>query len=117
MARGFGLPQRTPSTPKAIYHQRDPQDTPFCLCVEEHFEAFEQFYDERFERQYRFFRPYVRQVIYRYLDCGVLENGFARVRCDDCGHEYLMAFSCKRRHFCPFCNHKRVVEGKFTVPM
>jgi hypothetical protein len=25
-------------------------------------------YDERFERQYGFFRPYVRQVIYRFLD-------------------------------------------------
>jgi hypothetical protein len=71
---------------------------------------FEQVYDERFERQYGFFRPYVRQVIYRYLDCGVLEDGFARVRRDDCGREYLLAFSCKRRHFCPSCHQKRVVE-------
>jgi hypothetical protein len=43
----------------------------------------------------------VRQVIYRFLDCGILQNGFARVKCEDCGHEYLLAFSCKRRHFCP----------------
>ena len=34
----------------------------------------------------------------------------------DCGHEYLLAFSCKRRHFCPSCHacllgyQKRVVE-------
>jgi len=95
---------------ESVYRQRDPQNTPFYLCVEDHFEAFEQVYDERFERQYGCFRPYVRQVIYRYLDCGVLENGFARVRCDDCGHEYLLAFSCKRRHFCPSCHQKRVVE-------
>ncbi len=27
---------------------------------------FEQVYEERFERQYGFFRPYVRKVIYRY---------------------------------------------------
>jgi hypothetical protein len=47
---------------------------------------------------------------YRYLDCGILQNGFARVRCGDCGHEYLLAFSCKRRHFCPSCHQKRVVE-------
>lgn len=26
------------------------------------------------------------------------------------GHEYLLAFSCKRRHFCPSCHQKRVVE-------
>ncbi len=52
----------------------------------------------------------MRQVIYRYLHCGNLHNGFARVKCADCGHEYLLAFSCKRRHFCPSCHHKRVVE-------
>ncbi|MFH1930349.1 MAG: transposase zinc-binding domain-containing protein [Pseudomonadota bacterium] len=52
----------------------------------------------------------MRQVIYRYLDCGILHNGFARVRCGECGHEYLLAFSCKRRHFCPSCHQKRVVE-------
>ncbi|MHC4463083.1 MAG: transposase zinc-binding domain-containing protein [Planctomycetota bacterium] len=26
------------------------------------------------------------------------------------GHEYLLAYSCKRRHFCPSCHQKRVVE-------
>jgi hypothetical protein len=34
-------------------------------------------------------------------DCGDLHFGFARVKCEDCGHEFLLAFSCKRRHFCP----------------
>ena len=49
-------------------------------------------------------------VIHRYLDCGDLHFGFARVKCKDCGHEYLLPFSCKRRHFCPSCHQKRVVE-------
>jgi len=44
------------------------------------------------------------------LDCGILHNGFARVKCEECGHEFLLAFSCKRRHFCPSCHQKRVVE-------
>jgi ribosomal protein S27E len=26
----------------------------------------------------------------RYLDCGIPHNGFARVHCDHCGHEYLL---------------------------
>jgi hypothetical protein len=94
----------------AIYRPRNPRESPYYRCVEEHCEGFEQAYEERFERQYGFFRPYVRQVIYRYLDCGILHNGFARVRCEDCGHEYLLAFSCKRRHFCPSCHQKRVIE-------
>ena len=53
-------------------------------------------YEERLERAYGFYRPYLRSVIYRYLDCGILRNGFARVRCGECGHEYLLAFVLKR---------------------
>ena len=69
-----------------------------------------QVYDDNFSRDYGFWRPYVEKVICRYLDCGDLSHGFARVKCKDCGHEYLLAFSCKRRHFCPSCHQKRVVE-------
>ena len=96
--------------PESVYRQRKPQSSPYYRCVEDHFEMLEMVYEDRFERQYGYFRPYVKRVIYRYLDCGVLKNGFARVRCEDCGHEYLLAFSCKRRHFCPSCHQKRVVE-------
>ena len=69
-----------------VYRRRDPQNSPYYQCVEDHFETFEMIYDDRFGRQYGFFRPYVKQVIYRYLDCGVLKNGFARIRCESCGH-------------------------------
>jgi len=31
------------------------------------------------------------------------------VRCRDCGHEYLLAYSCKRRYFCTSCHTKRAV--------
>ena len=96
--------------PAAVYRPRNPQDSDYYRCVEDNFETFVQIYDEYFSRQYGFWRPYVEQVIYRYLDCGNLHNGFARVKCKDCGHEYLLAFSCKRRHFCPSCHQKRVVE-------
>lgn len=93
-----------------VYRPRKPQESQYYQCVEDHFETLEQVYDERLEKKYGFFRPYVRQVIYRYFDCGILHNGFARVKCKDCNHEYLLAFSCKRRHFCPSCHQKRVVE-------
>jgi len=39
-----------------------------------------QLYDEYFSRQYGFWRPHIEQVIYRYLDCGDLHNGFAPVK-------------------------------------
>ena len=86
---------------KAVYKPRDTRNSLYYQCVEDCFETFEQVYEERFERRYGFYRPYVMQVIYRYLDYGILQNGFARVKCDECGHEYLLAHSCKRRHFCP----------------
>ena len=74
------------------------------------FEILEQVYDDRFSKQYGYFRPYIRLVIYRSLDCGILHNGFARVKCQDCNYEYLLAFFCKRRNFFPSCHQKRVVE-------
>ena len=39
---------------------------------------------------------------------GVLEHGFARIRCAACAHEYLLAFSCKCRYFCPSGHAKRL---------
>ena len=50
----------------SVYRPRNPRDSAYYCCVEDHCERFEQVYEERFERQYGFFRPYVRQVIYRY---------------------------------------------------
>ncbi len=48
-----------------------------------------------------------RRALRRYLDCGLFENGFARVRCPDCHAEYLLAFSCKTRELCPACAARR----------
>ena len=84
------------SLPAAVYRHRNPQLSDYYHCVEDYFETFVGIYDEHFSRQYGFWRPYIEQVIYRYLDCGDLHNGLARVKCKDCGHEYLLAFSCKR---------------------
>lgn len=42
----------------------------------------------------------MREVADKFLECGIPDHGFARVRCDQCAYEYLLAFSCKRRYFC-----------------
>ncbi|HEY6597792.1 MAG TPA: transposase zinc-binding domain-containing protein [Pseudomonadales bacterium] len=39
-----------------------------------------------------------------------LEYGYVRVKCDGCRHEHLVAFSCKRRGFCPSCGARRMIE-------
>jgi hypothetical protein len=93
-----------------IYLPRAPQKAPFDQCIADHFEEFERVYDERYERQYGFWRPVVAEVIEKFLDCGDLTHGFARVRCDHCGASFLLAFSCKGRSFCPSCHMKRVLQ-------
>ena len=54
-------------------------------------------------------RPVIRETVYKYLNCGDLKQGFARLRCPDCGHEYVLAFSLKGRYFCTSCHTKRAV--------
>jgi len=73
-----------------------------------HFERFQAEYESRFEREYGYFRPIVKEVVEKYLDCGNPRCGFARVRCRACRTEYLLTFSCKTRGFCPSCQAKRV---------
>jgi len=46
----------------------------------------------------------VQEVVEKYLDCGNPKNGFARIKCKDCGLERLLMFSCKTRGFYPSCH-------------
>jgi ribosomal protein S27E len=96
--------------PCAPYTPRNPRLSDYYRCVEDFFEELERVHEERYQSRFGYLRPEIRLTIFRDLDCGCLQNGFARVKCDDCGHEYLVAFSCKRRHFCPSCHQKRVIE-------
>lgn len=45
-----------------------------------------------------------------YLRCGLLEHGCLRLACRDCGYSELVAFSCKRRGFCPSCLGRRMAD-------
>ena len=53
---------------------------------------------------------FVQQEFEAFLKCGRLEYGFLRVQCQSCKHEDLVAFSCKKRGYCPSCGAKRMVE-------
>ena len=54
---------------------------------------------------------YVQREFEEFLRCGRLEHGFLRVRCESCHVEHLVAFSCKRRGFCPSCGARRMAES------
>ena len=84
----------------AVYRPRKPQDSQYYQCIEDHIKEFERIYDDCFPKKYGFLRPYVKNVIYRYLDCGILHNpankNGTRVKCGEYGHEYLLAFGLER---------------------
>jgi len=69
-----------------------------------HFDSFLTGYENLFQHRYGHLRPVVREVVERYLDCGNPMCGFARIRCSECGSEFLVTFSCKRRNSCPSCH-------------
>ena len=53
---------------------------------------------------------FVKDEFDAFLECGILAYGFLRLRCGDCGHDKLVAFSCKRRGFCPSCGARRMAK-------
>jgi hypothetical protein len=65
----------------AVYRPRRPEQAVFYRLVRDHFEVFALVHEERFEASDGPLRPVVRKVVNQFLDCGRLENGFARVRC------------------------------------
>ena len=70
------------------YQSHRPEQTLLYQIVDEYYPEFEEF-----------------------LQCGRLEHGFLRVRCESCHAEHLVAFSCKRRGFCPSCGARRMAES------
>ena len=80
-----------------FYRRRTPRESPLFQLLEQHFDEFERVYPDRYQERYGFFRPVICKAVDAFLGCGDLREGFARVRCPDCGHNLFVAFSCKQR--------------------
>jgi hypothetical protein len=93
------------SAPPYVRHR--PERTLLYQLVEEYYPAFKAY----LAAQDNALPVYVEQEFEDFLKCGRLEHGFLRVRCDTCHVEHLVAFSCKRRGFCPSCGARRVAES------
>jgi hypothetical protein len=96
-------------SPGRAYRRRDPFASPFHRLVREHFDEFEQVYPQRYGMRFGFWRPVIREAIEKFLECGDLRHGFARVRCPKCDETFFVAFSCKQRGCCPSCDQKRAL--------
>jgi len=51
-------------------------------------------------------KAYLRTLIQAVLICGDIKNGYAVHKCEDCGYEHLVGFSCGKR-FCNRCGYRR----------
>lgn len=93
---------RNLAAPEAgVYRPRNPHASPVWQCARRHASELRE--------AGRLRRAIEQQVIERFLECGDPHHGFARIYCGSCGHDYLLAYSCKTRYFCPSCHQKRVL--------
>jgi len=88
------------------YARHRPEATLLYQLVEQHYPAFRRLRAE----SGRPLPDYVQEEFEAYLKCGHLEQGFLRVRCEDCHADLLVAFSCKKHGFCPSCGARRMAE-------
>ena len=70
------------------YLPRRPTETVLYRTVRENRETFLAHARETYERP---LPQYVEQELRAYLRCGVFAHGFARLRCETCRHDLLVA--------------------------
>ncbi len=76
----------------ATYERRKPENTVLHEVVREHLPTFLDAAKAR-DPDGRGLPKYVSQALKRYLDCGILQKGFARVWCPKCRLDMLVGFS------------------------
>src|SRR5437899_13018715 len=86
------------------YTPRNAEATVLYRVVAEELETFLARQQERDRPVPRF----VEREFRSFLDCGILARGFLRLRCQSCGHDRLLAFSCKGRVWCPSYGGRRM---------
>ena len=97
------------ATPRPVYLPRRATQTPLYPVVQHHLETFLAQAAEA-DTLGEGVPSWVERDFRGYLECGILAYGFARARCEECGHERLIPFSCKGRGVCPSCNARRMCE-------
>ena len=89
------------------YARHRPEQTTLYRLVQQHAATF---FAQAEETTGADLPQFVKDEFDAFLACGILAHGFLRLRCGDCGHDKLLAFSCKRRGFCPSCGTRRMSQ-------
>ena len=75
------------------YARRVPEQEILHRVLVEHLETFL----DRTRTENHELPGHVEQELRDYVECGILGHGFVRLRCESCGRERAVAFSCKGR--------------------
>jgi hypothetical protein len=100
-------PQRAPDSASVHYECHRPEQTTLYRLVQQHAATF---FAQTEDAAGANLPQFVKNKFDAFLACGILAHGFLRLRCGDCGHDKLVAFSCKRRGFCPSCGARRMAQ-------
>ena len=93
------------------YRRRSPETSLLHQTVSEHLEPWLSARDMESASTGKSGLPvFVANEMRAYLRCGILDYGFLRMSCLSCREDTLVAFSCKKRGFCPSCGAKRSAE-------
>ena len=95
------------------YRRHRPEATLLYRLVARHYPRFR----DRRAAEGRALPRFVEDEFEAYLKCGLLEHGFLRVKCDACQAEKLVAFSCKRRGFCPSCGARQCAQSQRALSL
>jgi len=98
-------PVRTPLASAEEYVPRRPHETVLYGIVREHLATFLVHTRQTYKAP---LPKYVVDTFEHYLACGDVARGFLRCHCGSCGHDVLVAFSCKARGLCPSCGARRM---------
>jgi len=93
---------------RSFYQRHEPEKTVLYKVVSENWKTF--LADAEREPENQGLPKYIKREFEAYLKCGILQYGFLRVQCESCKDGRLVAFSCKKRGFCPSCGGRRMSE-------
>ena len=100
-------PRRFVAALAAAYLPRRPTETVLYGLVRQNLESFVAYTREHYDGG---LPRYVEAELRAYLKCGLFSEGFTRAHCDTCGHDLLVAFSCRSRSICPSCCGRRMAN-------
>ncbi len=95
---------RSPAAGSVHYERHRPEQTTLYRLVQQHVGSFIAHTEASTGSE---LPRFIKDEFDAFLECGILAHGFLRLRCAACGHDKLLAFSCKRRGFCPSCGARR----------